>query len=81
METGYVLFNLKPGTKKHFITKVKDTKAVKEARLVIGIWDAIAKIEAESIEELEKIYFNKIDKMAVIIDSRLHIVACPRTRK
>ncbi|MHA2315651.1 MAG: Lrp/AsnC ligand binding domain-containing protein [Candidatus Hermodarchaeia archaeon] len=81
METGYVLFSLKPGTKKDFITKVKDMKAVKEARLVIGIWDAIAKIEAESIEELEKIYFNEIDKIADIMNSRLHIVACPRTRK
>ena len=81
METGYVLFNLKAGTKKDFITKVKDVKAVKEVRLVIGMWDAIAKIEAKSIEELEKIYFNQIDKMADIMDSRLHIVACPRTRK
>ena len=81
METGYVLFSLKPGTKKDFITKVKDMKAVKEARLVIGIWDAIAKIEAESIEELEKIYFNEIDKIADIMNSRLHIVACPRTKK
>ena len=81
METGYVLFSLKPRTKKDFITKVKDIKAVKEARLVIGIWDAIAKIEAESIEELEKIYFNEIDKIVDIINSRLHIVACPRTRK
>ncbi len=54
---------------------------MKEVRLVIGIWDAIAKIEAKSIEELEKIYFNQIDKMADIMDSRLHIVACPRTRK
>ncbi|MDH5389594.1 MAG: Lrp/AsnC ligand binding domain-containing protein [Candidatus Bathyarchaeota archaeon] len=81
METGYVLFSLKPGTKKDFIKKVKDIKAVKEARLVIGICDAIAKIEAESIEELEKIYFNEIDKIADIMNSRLHIVACPRTRK
>ena len=81
METGYVLFNLKSGTKKDFIKKVKDIKAVKEARLVIGICDAIAKIEAESIGELEKIYFNEIDKIADIMNSRLHIVACPRTRK
>ena len=81
METGYVLFSLKPGTKKDFITKVKDIKAVKEARLVIGVYDAIAIIEAESIEELEKIYFNEIDKIVDIINSRLHIVACPRTRK
>ena len=81
METGYVFFSLMPGTKRDFITKVKDIKAVKEARLVIGVYDAIAIIEAESIEELEKIYLNEIDKMAGIMNSRLHIVACPRTRK
>ena len=81
METGYVLFSLRPGTKKDFISKVKELKSVKEARLVICIWDAIAKIEAESIEALEKIYFNEIDKTPNIINSRLNIVACPRTRK
>jgi DNA-binding Lrp family transcriptional regulator len=81
METGYILFSLKPGTKKDFITKIKKIKAVKEARLVIGIWDAVAKIETKNIEELEKIYFNEIDKIGPITNSRLHIVACPRTRK
>ena len=81
METGYVFFNLIPGKKRDFITKLKDIKTVKEARLVIGIYDALAIIEAESIEELEKIYFNEIDKIAGIMNSRLHIVACPRTRK
>jgi len=81
METGYILFSLKPGTRKDFITKIKKIKAVKEARLVIGIWDAVAKIETKNIEELEKIYFNEIDKITSISNSRLHIVACPRTRK
>jgi len=81
METGYVLFSLKPGTKKDFITKVRKIKAVKEARLVIGIWDAVAKIETENMEELEKVYCNEIDKIPSITNSRLHIVACPRTRK
>ena len=81
METGYILFNLKPGTKKDFITKIKKIKAVEEARIVIGIWDAVAKIETENIEELEKIYLNEIDKIGHITNSRLHIVACPRTRK
>ena len=81
METGYVFLDLKPGTKKDFIAKIKDMKAVTEARLVIGIYDAIAEIEAESVEELEKIYFNKIDKIAEVTNSRLHIVACLRARK
>jgi DNA-binding Lrp family transcriptional regulator len=81
METGYVFLDLKPGTKKDTIAKIRDVKAVIEARLVIGIYDAIAEIEAESVEELEKIYFNKIDKISEVTNSRLHIVACLRSRK
>jgi DNA-binding Lrp family transcriptional regulator len=81
METAYVFFHLQSGSKKNFIEKVKGIDGVKEARLVIGIFDAIVRIEAESISELEKIYFNKIDTINGILNSRLHFVACPRTRK
>jgi len=81
METGYALLSLRPGTKKDFIKKVKNVKEIKEARLVIGIFDAVVKIEAENIDEMEKIYLNEIDKIDGIMNSRLHIVACPRTRK
>jgi len=81
MKTAYVFFHLQSGSKKNFIEKVKGIDGVKEARLVIGIFDAIVRIEAESISELEKIYFNKIDTINGILNSRLHFVACPRTRK
>ncbi len=81
METGYVLFNLKPGLKKDFILKIRQVKNVKEARLVLGNWDAIAKIEADDVTELEKVFFNNIDKIPGIAASRLYIKACPRTRK
>ncbi len=81
METGYILFNLKPKEKKHFIQDIRKISVVKEARLVLGNWDAIAKIETQNIEELERVYFNEIDRLTSITQSRLHIVACPRTRK
>lgn len=81
METGYVLLSLKPGMKKNFIDKVQDVKGVKEAWLVIGICDAIVKLQSSSVDELERIYFNKIDEIEGIAHSRLHFVACPRTRK
>ncbi|MCW4045881.1 MAG: Lrp/AsnC ligand binding domain-containing protein [Candidatus Bathyarchaeota archaeon] len=81
METGYILINLKPGQKKPFLQNIKKINGVTEARLVLGNWDAIAKIQAENIQELEKIYLNEIDKIPNITQARLHIVACPRTRK
>ena len=67
--------------KKSFLQSVKKITAVKEAHIVLGNWDAIAEIEAETIQELEKVYFNEIDKLLGITESRLYIMACPRTRK
>ncbi|HLE75459.1 MAG TPA: Lrp/AsnC ligand binding domain-containing protein [Candidatus Bathyarchaeia archaeon] len=81
METGYILFNLKPGEKRNFLKSVRKISAVKEAHIVLGNWDAIAKVEAKNIQELEKVYFNEIDKLTSITYSRLYIMACPRTRK
>jgi DNA-binding Lrp family transcriptional regulator len=81
VETGYILFNLKPGRKKEFLQSVRKIRALKEARLVLGNFDAVAEIEAENTQDLEKVYFNEIDKLASITYSRLYIMACPRTRK
>jgi len=81
METGYVVFSLKPGEKKGFILKARKISLVKEAQLVLGNWDAIAIVEAENVAELERVYFNEIDKIPGISHSRLYIRACPRTRK
>jgi DNA-binding Lrp family transcriptional regulator len=81
METGYVFLELKPKMKKDFMIKVKEIKAVKEARIVIGFCDAVVKIEAENIEELQKNYLNKIENIVGVVNSTLHIVACPRARK
>jgi DNA-binding Lrp family transcriptional regulator len=81
MEIGYILFSLKPGEKKGFILRVRKIDVVKEARLVLGNWDAIAKVEAENVEELERVYFSEIDNIPGITFSRLYIRACPRARK
>ena len=81
METGYVLLSLKPRMKKDFMIGVQHVEGVTEARLVIGVCDAVVKVQADGVEELERIYINKIDKIEGVARSRLYFVACPRTRK
>ncbi len=81
MEVGYILLNLKPGMKRDFLTNVRTVEGVKEAQLVIGPFDAVVRVEGQTIEELERLYFNKIDKIPGIAESRLHIVACARSIK
>ena len=81
METGYILFSLKPAMKKEFLQSIRKIKAVKEARVVLGNWDAIAEVEARDTKELERVFFGKIEKLPSVNYSRLYIMACPRTRK
>lgn len=81
METGYILFNLKPGMKKNFLQSIRKIEGVKEAHIVLGNWDAVAEVEAENVQGLEMIYLNEIDRLMSITSSRLYIMACPRTRK
>jgi len=81
VETGYILFSLKPGMKRDFLQSVRRIKGVKEAHIVLGNWDAVAEVEAEDVQDLERIYFNEVDRLMSITSSRLYIMACPRTRK
>ena len=81
METGYVLLAATPGKKISLFSRLKKVKGVIEVRLVIGTFDIVVKIEGKTITELEKIYFNTIDKTPGVAHSRLCLVACPRTRK
>ena len=81
METGYVLLVATPGKKKPLFSRLKKVKGVTGVRLVIGTFDIVVKIEGETVAELEKTYFNTIDKIPGVAHSRLCLVACPRTRK
>ena len=81
METGYVFLRLIPGKKKDSLSTIRNVEGVKEAQLVIGLFDAIVRIEGQTIEDLERLYLNKLDTIPGIADSRLHIVASARSRK
>jgi len=81
MEVGYACLGIKPGFCKKAITQLKNIAGVKEARIVIGVFDAVARIEAETVKELEAIYFNEVEKIPDLVSARLYLVACPRTRK
>jgi predicted CoA-binding protein len=81
MDTGYAILCIKPGMKKEFLQNIRVVKGIQDAKLVIGICDIIVKIQADSFRDIESIYFNKIDKMRSVANSRLLLVACPRTRK
>jgi DNA-binding Lrp family transcriptional regulator len=58
---AFVMITVKPGTSEE-IVKSRRIKGVKMANSVLGRFDAVAVIEAESLEELRKIIYEMIEQ-------------------
>ena len=71
MEVGYVVFNLKPGAKKDFLLQARKIKTVKDVRIVLGNWDAIAVIQAENVEEKAVSYTDQLRARIGEIDGQI----------
>ena len=58
---AFVLLTMQPGTSEEFV-RSRRIKGVKMANSVLGRFDAIAVVEAESSEELTKIIYEMIEQ-------------------
>lgn len=50
---AFVLINVETGSEDEVLTKLRNMKRVKAAYSVYGIYDLIANVEAETVEELK----------------------------
>lgn len=50
---AFVLITVETGSEDEVLTKLRNMKRVKAAYLVYGIYDLIANVEAETVEELK----------------------------
>ncbi|MFP3224207.1 MAG: Lrp/AsnC ligand binding domain-containing protein [Nitrososphaeria archaeon] len=63
MATAYVLINTDMGYEGEVLKQLKEMQGVKEVYLVYGVYDLIAKIEAESMEQVKEIITWKIRRL------------------
>lgn len=54
MATAYILINTEVASEEEVLEQLKQLSEVKEAHLVYGIYDLIAKVEADTLEELKQ---------------------------
>jgi DNA-binding Lrp family transcriptional regulator len=47
--------NVETGTEEEVMKSLKDIQAVKEARMVYGVYDLIVRVETETMEELKNV--------------------------
>ena len=63
MATAYVLLNTDFGAETEVMTDMKMIVEIKEAHLVYGVYDIIARIEADTMEDLKNIISWKVRRL------------------
>ena len=63
MATAYVLINTDMGYEGDVLKQLKEMQGVKEVYLVYGVYDIIAKIEADTMEQVKEIITWKIRRL------------------
>ncbi|OGD44809.1 AsnC family transcriptional regulator [Candidatus Bathyarchaeota archaeon RBG_16_57_9] len=63
MATAFVLINAEIGAESEVLKGLKDIPEVKEAHMVYGVYDIIARIQTETMQELKDIISWKIRRL------------------
>ena len=66
MPTAYILVNTAIGTEKQVLRALKEVEGVEEVHNLWGVYDLIANVKANSIEELKQIITQRIEKIGNI---------------
>lgn len=75
MTKAYVLITTEVGAEEEVREKLLKEPEIKEAYVVFGVYDIIAKIEAESMEQIRKIVTWKIRSIDKVTSTQTLIVA------
>jgi DNA-binding Lrp family transcriptional regulator len=60
MPSAFVLFNVEGGSEDNVLKELRTVEAVKEAHVFYGVYDLIATIKTDTLDELKKVLTHKI---------------------
>lgn len=63
MPSAFVLINTEIGAEEEIVQELKKIPNVKEAYVVYGVYDIVAKVEAENMDKLKEIISWKIRRL------------------
>ena len=75
MPTAYVLLNTEIGSEKQVLKALRKVEGVEEVHNLWGVYDLIANIKAETMEELKYIITNRIEKISKITSKLTMIIS------
>jgi len=74
MATAFVFMNIDPGTEKAILKILREVPEVKEAHFVYGVYDVVAKVQADSMDHLKEVISWKIRRLDKIRSTLTTIV-------
>jgi len=67
MPTAFVFITTEPASMAKVLKKIKAIEGVKEAEMVYGVFDIVAKVKTETMEQLKQIVTFKIRMLANVL--------------
>ena len=74
MPTAFVFINTEPASMPEVLKKVKAVEGVEEAKMVYGVYDIVAKVKAETMDNLKQIITFKIRMLANVLTTQTLLV-------
>jgi len=63
MPLAFVLINAEVGSEDEVVKELRRMEHIKEAHLVYGVYDIIAKVEAETMDKLKEVIASKVRRV------------------
>ena len=74
MSTAFVLINADLGAEEELVKEIKSTEHVKEVYIVYGVYDIVAKVEADTMEKVKETITWKIRRLEKVRSTLTMIV-------
>jgi len=74
MPTAFILINTEPASLPEVLEKVKAIEGVEEAVMVYGVYDIIAKVKTETMDNLKQIITYKIRRLEKVSATQTSLV-------
>jgi len=77
MPTAFVFINTDPASMAEVLKKIKAIEGVKEAGMVYGVFDIVAKVTTETMEQLKQTITYKIRMLPNVLTTNTLLVVPP----
>jgi len=74
MESAFVFINTEPASLPEVLKKVRAIKGVEEAEMLYGVYDIVAKVKAETMDQLKHIITYKVRALANVRATQTFLV-------